>query len=104
MFDVHRFPFHRENRRLLPIVQHRMIGNPSNLQRFSLHGAGVGVTCMVKSLACEIEHLLSDFRVSNWTAGVVPVTGTIWAYEQLHVMRHLSQTAKRVTTNAAGAE
>src|SRR6266850_108574 len=81
-----------------------MIGNPSNLQRFSLHGTGIGVTSMVKFLAPEIEHLLGDFRVSNWTAGVVPVSGAIWPYEQLHVMRHLSQTARRVPTNLAAAE
>ena len=64
-----------------------MIGNPSNLQRFALHGCGVGVTSMVKSLAGEIEHLLGESRVSNWTPGVVPIGGTLWPYEQLHVMR-----------------
>ena len=76
-----------------------MIGTPSNLQRFSLHGTGIGLTSMVKSLGREIEHLLGDFRVGNWTPGVVPVSGTIWPYEQLHVMRHLSQTARRVPSN-----
>jgi hypothetical protein len=51
---------------------------------------------MVSALAPEVQHLLGDFRVTNWTPGVVPVSGTIWPYEQMHVMRHLSQTARRV--------
>src|SRR6266850_416922 len=35
-----------------------MIGSvPSTLQRFSLHGTGIGVTSMVRFLAPEIEHL-----------------------------------------------
>lgn len=69
------------------------------LQRFALHGAAIGISSAVKMLAPEIEHLFGDFRVKQWPPRAVPVTGTIWPYEQSHVLKHLSQTARRVATN-----
>jgi hypothetical protein len=64
-----------------------------------MHGAAIGISSAVKSLAPQIEHLFGDFRVKQWPPRVVPVTGTLWPFEQSHVLKHLSQTARRVATN-----
>ena len=75
---------------------------PSNsfeLQRFALHGSAIGISSAVKSLAPQIEHLFGDFRVKQWPPRLVPVTGTLWPYEQSHVLKHLSPTARRVATH-----
>jgi hypothetical protein len=74
-------------------------GESFELQRFALHGAAVGISAAVKLLAPQIEHLFGDFRVKQWPPRVVPVTGTIWPYEQSHVLKHLSPTARRVPTH-----
>jgi hypothetical protein len=73
-----------------------MIGNSANLQRYSLHGAAIGITSMVKGLAPELGHLLGDFRVPNWPAGSLPISGMVWPYERSHVLKCMSPTAKRV--------
>jgi hypothetical protein len=70
-----------------------------DLQRFALHGAAIGISSAVKSLAPQIEHLFGDFRVKQWPPRLVPVTGTLWPYEQSHVLKHLSPTARRVATH-----
>jgi hypothetical protein len=70
------------------------------LQRFALHGSAIGISSAVASLAGQIEHLFGDFRVKQWPQRTVPVTGTIWPYEQSHVLKHLSQSAKRVPTTS----
>lgn len=72
------------------------------LHRFALHGSAIGISSAVKLLAAQVEHLFGEFRVKQWPSRVVPVTGTIWPYEQSHVLKHLSQNARRVTT--AGSE
>lgn len=69
------------------------------LQRFALHGSAIGISSAVKSLAPQIERLFGDFRVKQWPPRAVPVTGTIWPYEQSHVLKHLSPTARRVATH-----
>ncbi|MEA2711432.1 MAG: hypothetical protein QOF78_4033 [Phycisphaerales bacterium] len=69
------------------------------LQRFAFHGSAIGISSAVKLLAPQIEHLFGDFRVKQWPPRVVPVTGTIWPYEQSHVLKHLSPTARRVGTS-----
>jgi hypothetical protein len=69
------------------------------LQRFAMHGAAIGISSAVKSLAPQIEHLFGDFRVKQWPPRVVPVTGTLWPYEQSHVLKHLSPMARRVATH-----
>ena len=69
------------------------------LQRYALHGCALGLSSGVKSLAPQIDHLLRDFRVTQWPPRVVPVSGTIWPYEQSHVLKHLSPGARRVATN-----
>jgi hypothetical protein len=78
-----------------------MIGNSANLQRYSLHGAAIGITSMVKGLAPELGHLLGDFKVPNWPAGSVPVSGMIWPYERSHVLKCMSPTATRVELGGA---
>jgi hypothetical protein len=70
------------------------------LQRFALHGSAIGISSAVPALAGQIEHLFGDFRVAQWPQRTVPVTGTIWPYEQSHVLKHLSQTARRVPTQS----
>jgi hypothetical protein len=77
-----------------------LLGNQSTLQRFALHGAAVGLTSTVKSIGPELDHLLGEFRCQSWPAGSLPVSGTIWPYEQSHVLKHMSQTAKRVASNS----
>jgi hypothetical protein len=69
------------------------------LQRFAVHGCAVGISSAVQPLAPEAERLFRDFRVKQWPPRVVPVTGTIWPYEQSHVLKHLSPSARRVATN-----
>ena len=69
------------------------------LQRFAMHGCAVGVSSAVQALAPQIEHVFGDFRVKQWPPRVVPVTGTIWPYEQSHVLKHLSPGARRVATH-----
>jgi len=69
------------------------------LQRFAMHGSAIGISSAIKSLAPQIEHLFGDFRVKQWPSRVVPVTGTIWPYEQSHVLKHLSPTARRIATH-----
>jgi hypothetical protein len=64
-----------------------------------MHGCAVGISSAVKSLAPEIAHLFGDFRVKQWPPRVVPVSGTLWPYEQSHVLKHLSPTARRVATH-----
>ena len=76
-----------------------MIGNSANLQRYSLHGAAIGITSMVKSLGPELLHLLGDFRVPNWPAGSLPISGMVWPYERSHVLKCMSPTATRVETH-----
>jgi hypothetical protein len=73
-----------------------MIGNSANLQRYSLHGAAIGITSMVKAIAPELAHLLRDFRVPNWPAGSLPLSGMIWPYERSHVLKCMSSNARRV--------
>jgi hypothetical protein len=53
----------------------------------------------VRSISAQLEHALGEFRVPAWPAGAVPVTGTLWPYEQSHVLRHMSQAARRVANN-----
>ena len=74
-----------------------------NLQRHTLHGAAVGLTCFVDALRAEVEHLLGEFRVAQWGLGAVPVSGTLWPYEQSHVLKHLSQSARRMMCHSAAA-
>jgi hypothetical protein len=74
--------------------------NSFEIQRFALHETAIGVSSAIKWLQPQIEHLLGDFRVQSWPQRVVPVTGTIWPYEQSHVLKHLSQNARRVATNS----
>jgi hypothetical protein len=69
------------------------------LQRFAMHGAAIGISSAIKPLAPQIEHLFGDFRVKQWPPRVVPVTGTLWPYEQSHVLKHMSPTARRVATH-----
>ena len=38
--------------------------------------------------------------MSAWRQGALPVSGMLWPYEQLHVLKHLSPTARRVATNS----
>jgi hypothetical protein len=73
-----------------------VIANSFQVQRFTLHGAAIGISSAVRVLAPQIEHLLGEFRVKQWLPRAVPVGGTIWPYEQSHVLRHLSQTACRI--------
>jgi hypothetical protein len=65
-----------------------------------LHGTSIGITNWVPALSTELKHLLEEFRVATWPSGSVPVTGTIWPYEQSHVLKHLSQSARRVAGNS----
>ena len=74
--------------------------NSFELQRFALHGSAIGISSAVPALAGQIEHLFGDFRVAQWPQRTVPVTGTIWPYEQSHVLKHLSQSARRVPTQS----
>jgi hypothetical protein len=69
------------------------------LQRFAVHGCAVGLSSAVSALAPQVDHLLRDFRVKQWPPRVVPVSGTVWPYEQSHVLKHLSPTARRVPTH-----
>lgn len=77
-----------------------MFSQTANMRRFNLHGTAVGITSSVQNLNPEIQHLLRDFRAESWPAGAVPVTGTIWPYEQQHVMRHMSNTARRIAADS----
>lgn len=77
-----------------------MTASSDNLQRFNLHGTAVGIESHVKGLSVQLEHALGEFRVAAWPTGAVPVSGTIWPYEQSHVLKHMSQTARRVATNS----
>jgi hypothetical protein len=77
-----------------------LISNSFDVQRFSLHGTGIGLSCAVKPLASQIEHLLGDFRVSTWPSRTLPISGTVWPYEESHVLKHLSPTARRVAGNS----
>jgi hypothetical protein len=70
------------------------------LARFAIHGSAVGLTNRVPELAAEINHLLGEFRVDAWPDRTLPVSGTIWPYEQSHVLKHLSPTARRVACNS----
>jgi hypothetical protein len=69
------------------------------LQRFALHGCALGLSSGVKALTPQIDHLFRDFRVKQWPPRVVPVSGTVWPYEQSHVLKHLSGNARRVPTH-----
>src|SRR6185437_2710408 len=71
-----------------------------NLQRFSLHGTAVGIDSHVDALGPQLEHTFREFRVTTWKDAAVPITGTIWPYEQTHVLRHMSPTARRVASNS----
>ena len=64
-----------------------------------MHGTAIGIANAVKALAPQVERLFGDFRVKQWPPRVVPVTGTLWPYEQSHVLKHMSPTARRVATN-----
>ncbi len=75
-------------------------GSSDNLHRFTLHGSAVGVNSLVPWLAPELNHLLDDFRVQQWNPGALPITGTLWPYEQSHVLKHLSTGARRVNANS----
>ena len=77
-----------------------MPGSSNNLQRYSIHGTAVGISCFTNSLTEEMEHALGEFRTAQWTPGVVPISGTIWPYEKSHVLKYLSQSARRVATNS----
>ncbi|MEO6435509.1 MAG: hypothetical protein ABIP55_07075, partial [Tepidisphaeraceae bacterium] len=81
-----------------------MLSNSNNLHRFALHGAAIGLNSMVKFLDPEIDHLLGDFRVKTWPQGALPISGTVWPYEQSHVLKCMSATARRVVSQTAGAE
>jgi hypothetical protein len=70
------------------------------LARFAVHGSAVGITSRVPPLAGQIRHLLGEFEVDAWPDRTLPVTGTIWPYEQSHVLKHLSPTARRVAANS----
>lgn len=81
-----------------------MVSNSDNLQRFALYGAAVGLTSFVRAMDPEIEHLLGGFRVNHFPQGRLPISGTIWPYEQSHVLKHLSATARRVHNHSGAAE
>ena len=81
-----------------------MILNSDNLQRFAVHGTSVAVTSMIKILNPEIDHLLGECRVKAWAEGPVPVSGTIWPYEQSHVLKYMSPTARRMHNQNGGGE
>jgi hypothetical protein len=76
-----------------------MVSDSANLQRIHLHDCAVALTSYVPGLSMQLEHLLGDFRVDAFPPRAVPVSGTIWPYEEAHVLKHLSPTARRVHTN-----
>ena len=45
----------------------------------------MGVNSLVPWLAPELNHLLDDFRVQQWNPGALPITGTLWPYEQFSI-------------------
>jgi hypothetical protein len=65
-----------------------------------LHGTAVAVESHVKALSPAIEHAMGEFRVKNWREGVVPISGTIWPYDQSHVLRYMSPTARRIASQS----
>lgn len=79
-----------------------VVSDSENLQRINLHAAAVGLTSFVPALSMQIEHLFGEFRASAWPERAVPISGTIWPYEQSHVLKHLSPTARRVATPGYG--
>jgi hypothetical protein len=58
------------------------------------------MTNWIPGLHREIDHLLGEFRAASWGEKSLPVTGTVWPYEQPHVLRYLSPVARRLTGNS----
>lgn len=78
--------------------------NCDNLQRFTVHGTSVSIASMTRILDPEIDHLLGESRVNAWSEGSVPVSGTLWPYEQSHVLKYMSPTARRMLNQNGGGE
>jgi len=62
--------------------------------KFAVHGPVVEVENFLPGLGPHLDRLLGAFSVPSWPDGFLPVHGTVRAYDQADVLRHLSPGAR----------
>lgn len=65
-------------------------------RKLAVHGPVIDLECAVPELEVAVESMLGCFAVPGWPEGFVPINGSIQPYDQVHVNRHLSSTARHL--------
>lgn len=69
----------------------------STQHRLSIHGLPAIIHCAVGSLDEMIRRTMAEFLVKVWPEKLVPCDGTIRPYNKDEVLKHLSNTAVRIS-------
>lgn len=68
--------------------------------RYLLHGLGVEVSCQVPGLLDPIHRALGEFVAKSLVSvRPAPICGTVRTFEEREVLRHLSPTATRISSD-----